>query len=64
MPKCKNGKIVLSRFKAQGLVRSKCHLDFHRKELLEGGTLKNLLSCYSIESSQSLKARFFFQVKI
>jgi hypothetical protein len=31
MPKCKNGKVVWSRFKAQGLIRSKCHLDFHIK---------------------------------
>jgi hypothetical protein len=31
MPKCKNGKVVLSRFKAQGLIGSKCHHDFHRE---------------------------------
>ena len=43
MPKCKNRKVVLSRFKAQGFIRSKCHLDFHRKYFLQGGTLRNLL---------------------
>ena len=43
MPKCKNGKVVLSRFKAQGFIRSKYHLDFHRKYFLQGGTLKNFL---------------------
>ena len=43
MPKYKSGKVVLSRFKAQGLIRSKCHLDFHRKYYLKGGTLRNLL---------------------
>jgi hypothetical protein len=31
MPKCKNGKVVQSSFKAQGLIRSKCHLDFQSK---------------------------------
>jgi hypothetical protein len=31
MPKYNNGKVVSSRFKAQGFIRSKCHLDFHRK---------------------------------
>ena len=43
MPNCKNGKVVLLRFKAQGLIRSKCHFDFHRKYVLQGGILKNLL---------------------
>ena len=41
MSKFKNGKVVLSRFKAQGLIKS--HLDFHRKYFLQGGTLRNLL---------------------
>jgi hypothetical protein len=36
MPKCKNGKVVKSRFKTQGLIRSKCHLDFCRKEFTRG----------------------------
>ena len=43
MPNCKNGKVVLSRFKAQGPIRSKRHFDFHRKYVLQGGTLRNLL---------------------
>jgi hypothetical protein len=43
MPKYKNGKVVSSRFKAQGFIRSKCHLNFHRKLSLQGGTLRNLL---------------------
>jgi hypothetical protein len=43
MPKCKNGKVAYLRFKALGLIRSKCHLDFHRKLILQEGTLRNLL---------------------
>jgi hypothetical protein len=49
MPKYKNGKVVHSRIKVQGLIRSKCHLDFHRKIISTRGyleklvTLKNLL---------------------
>jgi hypothetical protein len=31
MPKHKNGKVMQSGFKAQGLLRSKDHLDFHEK---------------------------------
>ena len=43
MLKYKNGKVVLSRFKTQGLIRSRCYFDFHRKYSLQGGTMKNLL---------------------
>ena len=43
MPSCKNGKVVLLRFRAQALIGSKCHLDFHKKYVLQGGTLRNLL---------------------
>jgi hypothetical protein len=62
MPKCKNGKVVRSRFKAQGLIRSKCHLDFHRKYFLQGGTLKDLL-LHRIFSKIEGKI-FFLQVEI
>jgi hypothetical protein len=59
MSKYKNGKVMYSRFKVQGLIRSKGHLDFQEK-ILQGDTLRNLLlHSYSIESSQSLKARNF-----
>ena len=46
MPNCKNGKVVLSRFKAQGLIRNKCHLDFCRKYVLQGnrGYLEELVT--------------------
>jgi hypothetical protein len=43
MPKCKNGMVVLSRFKAQGFLRRKYHLDLHTKQFLQGGTLRKLL---------------------
>ena len=43
MPKCKNGKVVLSRFKAQGLIRGKRHFDFHKKYFLQGGYLEELV---------------------
>jgi hypothetical protein len=36
MPKCKNGKVIYLRFKAQGLIRSKCHLDFVENNFYKG----------------------------
>jgi hypothetical protein len=61
MPKYKNGKVVHSRIKVQGLIRSKCHLDFHRKIISTRGyleklvTLKNLLKDSSVNVNGGCK---------
>jgi hypothetical protein len=36
MPKYKNGKVMWSRFKAQGLIRSKGDLDFKKNMFYKG----------------------------
>jgi hypothetical protein len=43
--------------KSMGLIRSKCHLDFHRKYFLQGGTLRKLL-LHRILSK--IKGKIFF----
>jgi hypothetical protein len=60
MPNYKNGKVLESRFKAQILIRSKGHLDFQQTNFYKRVPS---LTCYSIESSQSLKVRIFLQVE-
>ena len=56
MPNCKDEKDILSRFKVESLIRSKCHLDFHKKYVVQGVPCG---ACYSIESSQSFWQDFF-----
>jgi hypothetical protein len=44
MPKHKNGKVIQSRFKIQGLIRSKYHLDFHKKIISTRKYLEKLVT--------------------
>jgi hypothetical protein len=61
MPKYKNGKVMCSRFKVQGLIRSKGHFDLLKKNI-QGGTLRNLLLLRIFSKSEGKK--FFFKYKI
>ena len=61
MPNCKNGKVVLSRFKAQSLIRSKYRFDFHRKYVFEG-YLEELIIPYNL--LKSFRQDYFLQMEI
>ena len=60
MPKYKNGKVVWTRFKAQGLIKSKYHLDFQKNNIYKEVPWE---TNYSIESSQSIKPRKYSSSK-
>jgi hypothetical protein len=51
------GRLYSQDSKPQGLIRSKCHFDFHRKNNFYKGVPSK--TYYSIGASQSLKQRFF-----